>query len=180
MELKNVLASMKKTYSFVVKIAAEVKPADFKDIDVILQVKGMSKRTNPESLNLASLPIDFPRLKDYYGRIYKMQIDFDYPITENQLRNEICNGLCLDRAYVIVRTAESPLEQYENDYLKYKDDNGDSILMDEDDSKPDFNVDELYGDVYNEELVKTLMSKEARKYQNDWKEVNPKYYNKGA
>lgn len=179
MELKNVLASMKKTYSFIVKIAAEVKASDFKDIDVILQVKGMSKRTNPESLNLASLPIDFPRLKDYYGRIYKMQIDFDYPITENQLKNEICNGLCLDRAFVIVRTAESPLEQYENDYLKYKDNNGESILMDEDD-KAEFDVNDLYGDIYNEELVKTLMSKEAKKYQNEFKEVDPKYYNKGA
>ena len=179
MELKNVLASMKKTYSFIVKIAAEVKASDFKDIDVILQVKGMSKRTNPESLNLASLPIDFPRLKDYYGRIYKMQIDFDYPITENQLKNEICNGLCLDRAFVIVRTAESPLEQYENDYLKYKDNNGESILMDEDD-KAEFDVNDLYGDIYNEELVKTLMSKEAKKYQNEFKEVDPKYYNKGV
>lgn len=179
MELKNVLASMKKTYSFIVKIAAEVKASDFKDIDVILQVKGMSKRTNPESLNLASLPIDFPRLKDYYGRIYKMQIDFDYPITENQLKNEICNGLCLDRAFVIVRTAESPLEQYENDYLKYKDNNSESILMDEDD-KAEFDVNDLYGDIYNEELVKTLMSKEAKKYQNEFKEVDPKYYNKGA
>jgi len=179
MELKNVLASMKKTYSFIVKIASEVKAEDFKDIDVILQLKGMSKRTNPESLNLASLPIDFPRLKDYYGRIYKMQIDFDYPITENQLKNEICNGLCLDRSFVIVRTAESPLEKQQEDYLKYKDDNGDSILMDEDD-KADFDVNDLYGDIYNEELVKTLMSKEAKKYQQGFKEVDPKYYNKGA
>ena len=179
MELKDVLMTMKKTYSFIIKIAAEVKASDFKDIDVILQVKGMSKRTNPEALNLASLPIDFPRLKDYYGKIYKMQIDFDYPITENQLKNEICNGLCLDRSFVIVRTAESPLEQYQNDYLKYKDDNGDSILMDDSD-KSEINVDDLYGDVYNEELVKMLQSKEAREYQNDWKEVNPKYYNKGA
>ena len=179
MELKDILASVKKTYSFIVKIASEVKPADFKDIDVILQVTGMSKRTNPESLNLASLPLDFPRLKDYYGRIYKMQIDFDYPITENQLRTEICNGLCLDRAFVLVRTAESPLEQQQENYLKYKDDNGDSILMD-DSNKSEINVDDLYGDVYNEELVKLLQSKEAKKYQNEFKEVDPKYYNKGA
>lgn len=179
MELKNILASMKKTYSFVVKIASEVKVEDFKDIDTILQVKGMSKRTNPESLSLASLPLDFPRLKDYYGRIYKMQIDFDYPITENQLRTEICNGLCLDRAFVLVRTAESPLEQQQENYLKYKDDNGDSILMD-DSNKSEINVDDLYGDVYNEELVKLLQSKEAKKYQNEFKEVDSKYYNKGA
>lgn len=180
MELKNILASVKKTYSFVVKIAAEVKPEDFKDIDVILQVKGMSKRTNPEALNLASLPIDFPRLKDYYGRIYKMQIDFDYPITENQLRTEICNGLCLDRAFVIVRNAESPLEKQQEDYLKFKDDNGDSLLMDNNEDKADFDINDLYGDIYNEKMVKMLQSKEAKKYQNEFKEVDPKYYNKGA
>ena len=38
----------------------------------------------------------------------------------------------------------------------------------------------LYGDIYNEELVKSLQSKEAKKYQNSYKEVDPKYYNKGA
>jgi hypothetical protein len=85
----------------------------------------------------------------------------------------------LDRSFVIVRTAESPLEQYQNDYLKYKDDNGDSILMDDSD-KSEVNVNDLYGDVYNEELVKLLQSKEAKKYQNEFKEVDPKYYNKGA
>ena len=55
MELKDVLMTMKKTYSFIIKIAAEVKASDFKDIDVILQVKGMSKRTNPEALNFIKL-----------------------------------------------------------------------------------------------------------------------------
>lgn len=178
MDLKKILATMKKTYSFVVKVAAEIKPEDFKDLDVILRVKGMSKRTNPESLNLASLPIDFPRLQDYYGRIYKFQMDFDYPITENQIKTEICNAFGLTRAYVIVRTAESPLEQYENDYLKYKDEDGESILMDKD-NKSEVEVDELYGDIYNEELVKSLQSKEAKKYQKSFKEVDPKYYNKG-
>lgn len=179
MDLKKVLETMKKTYSFVIKVAAEIKAEDFKDLDVILRLKGMSKRTNPESLNLASLPIDFPRLQDYYGRIYKILMDFDYPITENQIKTEICNAFGLSRAYVIVRTAESPLEQYQNDYLDYKDENGESILMDEtDDSEID--VDNLYGDIYNEELVKTLQSKEAKKYQKSFKEVDPKYYNKGA
>ena len=178
MDLKAILATMKKTYSFIIKVAAEIKPEDFKDLDVILRVKGMSKRTNPESMNLASLPVDFPRLKDYYGRIYKIQMDFDYPITENQLRTEICNAFGLSRAYVIVRTAESPLEQYQNNYLDYKDEDGESILMDDSD-KSDVNVDELYGDIYNQELVKTLQSKEAKKYQKSFKEVDPKYYNKG-
>lgn len=179
MDLKKILASMKKTYSFVIKVAAEIKAEDFKDLDVILRLKGMSKRTNPEAMNLASLPVDFPRLQDYYGRIYKVLMDFDYPITENQIKTEICNAFGLTRALVIVRTAESPLEQYQNDYLEYKDENGESILMDEDD-KSEVNVDELYGDIYNEELVKSLQSKEAKKYQKSFKEVDPKYYNKGA
>lgn len=178
MDLKKILATMKKTYSFVIKVAAEIKSEDFKDLDIILRLKGMSKRTNPEAMNLASLPIDFPRLQDYYGRIYKILMDFDYPITENQIKTEICNAFNLSRAYVIVRTAESPLEQYENEYLDYKDNNGESILMD-DSNDSNINVNDLYGDIYNEELVKSLQSKEAKKYQKSFKEVDSKYYNKG-
>jgi hypothetical protein len=139
----------------------------------------MISRSKPEALPLSAAPTDFARLKGFFGTIYKFNMDFEYPITPNQIVNEISTQLGLDRAYIIVRTAESPLEQYQNDYLKYKDDNGDSILMDDSD-KSEVNVDDLYGDVYNEELVKMLQSKEAKQYQNDWKEVNSKYYNKGA
>lgn len=171
-DLKKVLDNMKKTYSFVVKIACDdIKEYDFKCFDTIMTVKGMTKRTNPQSLPLASLPTDFPRLKGFYGTIYKMNIDFEYPVTENQIKNELCSLLNIDRAFVIVRTAESPLEEIDNNYLEYNEDDYIPVLLN-DENLDNIDVNDYTGDEYNKELVKTLQSKEAKKYQQGFEEVD--------
>lgn len=175
MDLKSILETMKKTYSFVVKIAANVDDNSFKNVDVILKVKGMTKRTAPKALPLAAAPLDFPRLKEFFGTIYKMEMDFEYPITPNQIVNELSNALSLDRAFIIVRTAESPLEQYDEDYLKYKDEDYAVELLK--DKEPNtINAEDYYGDEYNKKLVKSLQSKEAKKYQQGFKELDKKLY----
>ena len=173
-DLKKILDSMKKIYSFRVKIACDdVKEFDFKNFDTIMKLKGMTKRTTPEALPLASAPTDFPRLKGFFGTIYKMDMDFEYPITENQIKNEICSLLCIDRAYVIVRTAESPLEKIDDDYLEYKDEDYIPVLLN-DENLDNINPNDYYGDEYNKELAKALQSKEAKKYQQGFKEVDLK------
>lgn len=174
-DLKKILDSMKKTYSFKIKLAADVKDMDFKNLDTILKVKGMIKRSNPTALPLASAPTDFPRLKGFFGTIYKMEMEFEYPITENQIKNEICTQLNIDRAFVIVRTAESPLEQIDDNYLDYKDEDYVPILLN-DENLVNINPEDYYGDKYNEELVKTLQSKEAKKHQQSFKEIDLKKY----
>lgn len=173
-DLQKILDSMKKIYSFKIKIACnDVKDFDFKNFDTIMKLKGMIKRTQPEALPLASMPTDFPRLKDYFGTIYKMDIDFEYPITENQIKNELCSLYCIDKAHVIVRTAESPLEKIDDDYLEYKDEDYIPILLN-DKELDNINPEDYYGDKYNEDLVKSLQSKEAKKYQQGFKEVDLK------
>lgn len=174
-DLKSVLETMKKTYSFKVKLAADVKEEDFKNVDTILTVKGMIKRSKPQALPLAAAPIDFPRLKGYFGTIYKMDMDFEYPITTNQIVNELSTQLGLDRAYIVVRTAESPLEQYEEDYLTYKDEDYVPELV-KDEEENTINPNDYYGDEYNESLVKALLSKEAKKHQQGFSEVDKKKY----
>nr|DAV04611.1 MAG TPA: hypothetical protein [Caudoviricetes sp.] len=172
-DLKKILETMKKTYSFRIKIAAD-RPIDnewFKNFDTIMTLKGMTKRTKPEALPLASAPTDFARLKGFYGTIYKCDIDFEYPITENQIKNEICSLNHIDRAFVIVRTLESPLEEIDDNYLEYNEEDYIPILLNDEEQR-DINVDELTGDNYNKELVKALQSKEAQKYQQHFSEVD--------
>lgn len=171
-DLKKILDNMKKTYSFKIKIACdEIKDYDFKKFDTIMKLKGMTKRTNPQALPLASAPTDFPRLKGFFGTIYKMDADFEYPITENQIKNELCSLLNIDRAFVIVRTAESPLEEIDDNYLEYKDEDYIPVLLN-DDNLDNINPNDYYGNEYNKELVKTLQSKEAKKHQQGFKEVD--------
>lgn len=178
-DLKSVLETMKKTHSFVVKIAYNGSTSDiekcFTNVDVILKVKGMISRSKVKALPLAALPIDFPRLKDYYSQIFKLEMDFEYPITPNQITNELVLGLGLDRSNIIVRNAESPLEQYEEDYLKYKDeDYAPELLNDNKDLK--IEKENLYGDEYNKAMVKALQSSEAKKYQQGFSELTKSLY----
>lgn len=170
-DLKKILATMKKTYSFKVKLAAEVQDSDLSGLDTILKLKGMISRSKPEALPLSAAPTDFARLKGFFGTIYKFNMDFEYPITPNQIVNEISTQLGLDRAYIIVRTAESPLEQADDNYLKYKDEDYVPVLLN-DENLDNINPEDYYGDKYNEELVKSLQSKEAQKYQQHFEEVD--------
>ena len=178
-DLKKILDTMKKTYSFKVKLAAEVDDSTLKGVDTILKLKGMTKRTKPEALPLAAAPTDFARLKGFFGTIYKFDMEFEYPITPNQIVNELSTQLGLDRAFIIVRTAESPLEQADENYLEYKDEDYVPVLLN-DENLDNINPDDYYGDKYNEELVKALQSKEAKKYQQGFTEVDlDKHTNKG-
>lgn len=172
-ELKQVLATMKKTYPFVIKIASNtpVTNEQFKGFDTIMGVKGMIKRSKPNALPLAAAPTDFIRLKGFYGTIYRMEIEFEYPITENQIKNELCTFLNLDRAFIIVRTANSPLEEIDDNYLDYKDEDYVPVLLN--DKHDDINPNDYYGDEYNKELVKKLQSAEAKKYQQHFDGVAP-------
>lgn len=172
-DLKQVLASMKKTYPFVIKIASNepITNERFKAFDTIMSVKGMIKRSKPSALPLAAAPTDFIRLKGFYGTIYRMEIEFEYPITENQIKNELCNFLCLDRGFIIVRTANSPLEEIDDNYLEYKDEDYVPVLLNDKQSS-EINPNDYYGDEYNKELVKALQSSEAQKYQQHFEEVD--------
>ena len=69
----------------------------------------------------------------------------------------------------------SPLEQYEEDYLKYEDEDYAIELLKDKEEKL-INANDYYGDEYNKELVKTLQSKEAKKYQQGFTEVDKNKY----
>jgi hypothetical protein len=183
LELKDILQTMKRTYGFVIKIACE---GDFKEdyqpslksLDTILTAKGMIKRTEPKALPLTAQPLVFQRLQGFVGTFYNIDMEFEYPITPTELTNEICSILNINRAFVVVRTAENPFNKIEEDYLEY--DEEDYLPQMVNDEMPhNIKKEELVGDSYNQALVKALQSKEAKKYQHQWVEVDSRDY-KGA
>ena len=181
LQLKDILQTMKKTYSFVVKIACEKTFEEYcepnmKRLDTILTGKGMTKRTAPKALPLAAQPLAFQRLQGFVGTYYQWEMEFDYPVTPTELTAEICSILGISKAFVVVRTAENPFNKIEEDYLKYDEkDYIPQLITDEMPGK--INEEDLVGDEYNKQLVKKLQSKEAKQYQQEFKEVDKKMYN---
>lgn len=180
LELKDILQTMKKTYGFVAKIACE---GDFNEkygekletLKTILTGKGMTKMSAPKALPLSAQPFVFQRLEGFIGKYYQFELEFEYPITPTELTSEFTTLLGINRAFVVVRTAENPFNKYESDYLKYNENDYIPQLVAEE-MPHNIKEEELVGDTYNKELVKTLQSKEAKKYQHTWKEVDKKDY----
>lgn len=177
LELKNILSSYKKEYNFVIKIARDIndKTLDSKELlknaDIILKAKGMTNRTNPKQLPLSATKTEFKRLCNWTGLIYRMEMTFEYPITAVELRNELSQLLDIGMAYIIVRTTEDPLELEDDTYLEYSEEEYIPQLLTN--TMPnDVNEDDLVGDEYGKQLVKALGSKEAKKFQHQWKDLD--------
>lgn len=175
-DLKTILSSMKKTYIFKVKIAHELKDFNFKNMDTIFQLKGMVNRTQPKALPLALASVNFPRIKDYLGTVYQFELEFEYPITPSQLVNEISIQMNLDRAFIIVRNEDSPQEKYDESYLQYHDEDYAASLIN-DTNKSTIDVNDFYGDEYNKTMTKMLQSKEAKKHQQKYTDVDKTLFN---
>lgn len=153
---------------FIVKIAQQPEKENVEYMKKMLEYKGMASMTNFKKLPFQPTPTDFPRLKDFLGDIYESEMVFNYPMTENLLRNEITNYLGIGFAYIIVRTAESPLNEYDEDYLEIEDEKYEGDWL-----KKKFgnvNIDDWYGEKYNEELAKA-QDKHASSVKNQYEEV---------
>lgn len=157
-----------KPQKFIVKIAQNVDKSLIDYMKKMLEYKGMSNMTNFKEMPFQPNPIDFPRLKDFIGTIYKAEMEFDYPMTENLLKSEISNMLDLGFAYINVRLEESPLEEYIEDYLTIEDEKYENDLLDKKFGNVD--VSQWYGDEYNEELVKAQKN-HSTSVENQYEEI---------
>lgn len=151
-DLKKYILETNKPQKFIVKIAQDVDKKLINYMEKMLKFKGMSSMTPFKEMPFQPNPIDFPRLKNFCGAIYKSEMEFDYPMTENLLRNEISNYLNLSFSYIIVRREESPLEEYTEDYLTIEDKNYQNDLLEK--KFGDINPKDWYGEEYIEKLVK--------------------------
>jgi hypothetical protein len=166
--LEKYIQETHKPQTFVVKLAAKPEKENIEYMKKMLEYKGMSKMTNFKQLPFQPTPRDFPRLKDFLGEIYQCEMTFDYPMTENLLRNEISNYLELGFAYIIVRTEESPLNELDEDYLAIEDEKYEGDLLEKKYGSVD--VSDWYGEEYNEELAKA-QDKHASSVKNQYEEV---------
>lgn len=170
-DLNKYIQATHRPQKFIVKVAQEPDKENVNYMKKMLEYKGMSSMTNFKKLPFQPTPTDFPRLKDFLGDIYESEMTFDYPMTENLLRNEISNYLGIGFAYIIVRTEESPLNEYDEDYLTIEDEKYEDDLLQK--KFGTVNIDELYGEKYNEDLAKAVKDS-GMTVEDQYKEVEPK------
>lgn len=163
LDLEKVLNNSKKTHTFDVKIATPMDSGepDFKWVDEILEGKGMVNRTKVQKLAINALPLCFRHLQDFVGNTYQCEMTFEYPITSQEIRNEISTVMQINFNYIRVTPVQHPFLKDENAYYKYNDEDmmADAIATARDGAMADgINFDSNY----QKELIDALSSKKVR------------------
>lgn len=118
MSLEKVLMGYKKKFFFDVKIAVDGEKPSFDVLDKILEGRGMVNRSNEKRLPIGSVPLCFQNLNGFVGQFYQYTMEFEYPISCNDLANEIARVLQIGLSYVRVISQRDPFKASEDTYLK--------------------------------------------------------------
>ena len=123
LDLEKVFNNYKRKQTFDVKIATPIDSGepDFKWIDEILDGKGMVDRTRLQKLAISALPLCFRHLNDFVGNTYQCEMTFEYPITAQEIRNEISTVMQINFNYIRVTPVQHPFLKDEQAYYKYND-----------------------------------------------------------
>jgi hypothetical protein len=142
------LTESKQSWSWKIKMAKEPTDRDIERIERHLLKYDVQKFSAPKKLMLQSTPIDFPNLRGY--EIYVLEFETNILASGFQIQTELQNMLGLNDGILKVKGAHEPDEAEQKDV--------ESILADAEYKDAEkVNVDEFYGDKFNNSFVKELL-----------------------
>jgi hypothetical protein len=105
------LTESKKTYEFKIGVAGPL-PEGFEDtLETILKKYGANNLTSGKKTPIQERPLDFPQLQNMEVTFFELAVE--YPTTTQVLQEYIGKCCGIDQAYIIVRNAGDPREEYQ-------------------------------------------------------------------
>ena len=105
------LNEAKKTYEFKVGVAGEL-PENFTDaLETAMQKFSVVKMSSGKKTPIQERPLDFPQLHN--TEVTYFEVEVNYPTTSQVLQEYVGRCCNIDQAYVIVRNANDPREEYQ-------------------------------------------------------------------
>ena len=140
-----------KKYPFRVKVAGDFTA------EQETKLKSMMDRFKVDSFKkvgvtpIQELPLDFPQVKNCEVSIYEVTVD--YPTTQQELTEDLTQGLQVSKQNLVVRHPNEPYEEYQHQEPKRE-----GALLNDPDYKEAGNpqFEDYYGDKYNSGFVKEL------------------------
>ena len=174
LSLDKVIYNYKKTHSFDVKIALPLdsEGLDFGTLDAILEGKGMVDRKPIKKLPLTALPLCFRHLEDFVGEVYQTEMEFEYPMTATELRNEISTVMQINFNYIRVIPVHHPFLKDEENYYKYSEED---MMADAVATARDFALADgiKFDSKYPNEVIAALNSDKAKEeFKHTYREVD--------
>lgn len=112
MLLENYIQTAKKQYEFKIGVAGELPEGFADNLEMALQ-KFKGTLTPGKKTPIQKRPLDFPQLDNVEITYYEATLD--YPTTPQIMREYVGNCCGIDQSHVIVRNANEPQEQYQED-----------------------------------------------------------------
>lgn len=104
----DILTESKKTYKFKIRYAGEV-PEHFEDrLEMSLKKYDLLNLTKGKTTPIAEKPLDFPQLQNL--EVTHWETEVNYPITSHLLQEYIVDQCNIDKAYIVVRGENDPIE----------------------------------------------------------------------
>lgn len=105
------LTESKKTYQFKIGVAGPL-PEKFEDtLETILKKYGATNLTSGKKTPIQERPLDFPQLQNMEVTYFEVAVE--YPTTSQVLQEYVGKCCGVDQAYIIVRNANDPREEYQ-------------------------------------------------------------------
>lgn len=163
--LKDYVMMYKPTYEFVVKCAFDVSSADCKEaldcFEKLTNAKYEVVKKSEVKRNGFAPKKDFPNVEGLM-ETWEFTIEYAYPVQERQLEEDFkhCFGVNTDQ-FKIRKSKSAQVLDSEEKELK----NAKKPLLNTkkpEPLQPDVKAEDLYGDKYNDKMVKALKSKELK------------------
>jgi hypothetical protein len=106
-----ILNESKKTYEFKIGVAGEL-PEGFADtLETAMKRFSVTNMSNGKKTPIQERPLDFPQLQN--TEVTYFEVEVEYPTTSQVLQEYVGQCCGIDQAYVIVRNANDPREEYQ-------------------------------------------------------------------
>jgi hypothetical protein len=108
---KNILIESKKTYQFKIGVAGPL-PEGFEDhMETSLKKFKVLNMSSGKKTPIQERPLDFPQLQNM--EVTYFETELEYPTTSQVLQEYVGKCCGVDQAYIIVRNANDPREEYQ-------------------------------------------------------------------
>ena len=111
MTFEKFLTEAKKVYPFKIGIAGELPEGCEDMLKTCLEKYGVNNITSGKKTPIQERPLDFPQLQNMEVTYFEAEVE--YPTTSQVLQEYIGRCCGLDQAYIIVRNANDPREEYQ-------------------------------------------------------------------
>lgn len=148
---KKYLAESKKQWDFKIKVAGPVTAEQEKMMKALLEKYQVCAFKKLKETPIQELPLDFPTIK--YAEVNIFECTVDYPVTQEELRDYLCNSMAINKGAMVVKRPGEPSEQYQEPHKPREG----ALLMDgEYKEAENHKFSDYYGEEYNTKFLKEL------------------------